>query len=144
MQKDIVATLISQHRELQSVISQIKVLIDEKKEGFSKTVLEKLKTFELKLKEHLELENNVFYVELLSKLKAKGVDISGIDKFILEMKDIEREVYYFLSKYYEKKSINEDLAEFKLDFNRIVEYLNLRIESEESGVYMYWDIYDKK
>ena len=57
------------------------------------------------------------------------------------LKNIEEVVISFLEKYKSPQIIEDLLNKFKKEFPIIVETLNLRIESEESGVYSYWGLF---
>lgn len=136
--KNIVLRLVGQHRTLQSDLGI--VAKELAKTQISATVISKaLKTFTSDLGEHLRLENDYFYVELLKKMEAKGDDTENTKKFINEMAVIGEAVKAFLNKYKEEAEIETGIGEFGSDFGSIVETLNIRIEAEESGVYMYWE-----
>lgn len=100
-----------------------------------------LKKFNDDLSDHLSLENDTFYPELLKRMKDKGLDISKTEIFINQMKDIGVQVITFLEKYSVVSSIDTQLEDFKRELTNIISILNLRIESEESGVYLYWESY---
>ncbi len=138
--QNIVSTMIKQHRVLQKEVGLVMEIIREDKIDAEK-IIQGLKQFKKDLAEHLELENEVFYAELLKEMKAKGQDTEKTEMFIDEMNDIEKVVVAFLEKYKDGKSIKEKIAEFKKEFPGIVDTLNLRIESEEAGVYAYWGLF---
>ncbi len=100
-----------------------------------------LNKFNSDLSDHLSLENDMFYPELLNRMKDKGLDVSKTEIFINQMKDIGVEVVAFLEKYNNVPSIDGQLEDFKKELTNIISILNLRIESEESGVYLYWELY---
>ncbi len=100
-----------------------------------------LEQFKKDLVEHLTLENETFYPELLKDMQAKGQDTAKTEQFVAEMKDIEKVVVAFLEKYKDEQSIKEKIDEFKKEFPNIGKTLNLRIESEEVGVYSYWGLF---
>jgi len=136
--KNIVLRLVGQHRLLQSDLG---VVAKELAKSHSSVIVisAALKTFASDLSEHLKLENDYFYVELLKKMEAKGDDTENTKKFISEMAIIGEAVKAFLAKYNEEAQIETGITEFESDFGSIVETLNIRIEAEESGVYMYWE-----
>jgi len=103
-----------------------------------------LKDFASDLGEHLSLENNIFYVNLLDRMRELGQDTSNTEVFIEEMKGIEKVVIAFLKKFDNPEAIEKNTADFKKEFPVIKDTLLLRIESEESGVYEYWLNIDKK
>jgi len=138
--KTLITTLISQHRILQKDAKLILEISsgDKTKTTVIRTNLDK---FTKDLIEHLKLENDVFYVELLKEMKKKGQDTTKTEMFIAEMKGIEKAVLAFLDKYKDVKSIEAGMAEFHSEFEGIGETLNLRIETEEAGVYAYWGLF---
>lgn len=138
--KNIVSTMISQHRTLQKEVGAVSAILDSG-EINTKKISDGLEQFKKDLVEHLELENNVFYAELLTEMKKKGQDTSKTEQFIAEMKDIEKVVIAFLEKYKDAQSISNSIEEFKKEFSGIGETLTLRIESEEAGVYSYWGLF---
>lgn len=139
-EKNIVSTLIEQHRGLQKDLGAVADALNSEKPD-SVEIDKLLKQFTQDVTAHLELENNVFYVQLLEKMKAKNQDTAKTEQFIAEMKDIEKVVLAFLEKYKDTESIAEKLEEFKPEFATIVSTLNLRVESEESGVFAYWGLF---
>jgi regulator of sigma D len=74
-------------------------------------------------------------------MKDRGQDTAKTEQFIAEMKEIGKSVKEFLDKYNSVEIIGQNLAEFKPEFENVVSILNLRIESEESGVYAYWGLF---
>lgn len=138
--KNIVSTMVAQHRTLQKDLGVVAEVLESGKIDAQK-IITGLDQFKKDLIEHLELENNTFYHELLKEMKVKGQDTAKTEQFIAEMKDIEKVVVAFLEKYKDAQSIGEKTEEFKKEFPGIVETLNLRIESEEAGVYSYWGLF---
>lgn len=135
---NIVDILILQHRNLQKDLGiAVDLLHGDKFEEIDAS----LRKFTADLQEHLQLENNVFYFELLKKMKEHGVDTGSTEKFIAEMNVIGNAVMSFLGKYDSAESIKNLLSDFKIELPDIITALNLRIESEESGVYSYWELY---
>lgn len=133
-QQSLVKTLISQHRILQADLGKISDMLDEIDEQAGE-IVSTLEKFKLDLSTHLKLENGTFYPSLLDHMKAKNMATEDTEKFISEMKDIEKIVLDFLKKYDASQKIKESPKNFKNDFPPIVTTLNLRIESEEEGVY---------
>jgi regulator of sigma D len=139
--KTIITTLIKQHHVLQSDLELVNNLISNSENTDTEKIIQFLKKFEENLFEHLELENGKFYPELLRNMESKGQDTTKTELFIAEMKNIEKGVVTFLEKYKKSQSIKENMEEFKNNFSSVVETLNLRIESEEAGVYSYWGLF---
>ena len=133
--KEIVSTMISQHRVLQGEVASI--LDKEKKD--SEEISQELEKFKNDLTEHLKLENEVFYVELLKDMKSQGFNTTKTEEFIAEMESIGRAVSVFLEKYKNASSIQGKIQEFKKELEEIGGVLTLRIESEEAGVFTYWE-----
>jgi hemerythrin-like domain-containing protein len=139
-EKNIITTLIEQHHGLKKDLELVAKVIGEDT-GASDKVVTLLGQFEKDLVDHLELENNQFYPELLSAMKTKGQDPSKTEQFIDEMKNIEKTVVSFLNKYRDAAGLDKNINDFKKEFPDITTTLSLRIESEEAGVYAYWGLF---
>ncbi len=138
--KNIVSVMIEQNRGLQKDLAHTLVLSTSEEKDF--TEIEKsLEQFHKDLLEHIHLENDIFYVQLLEQMKNKGQDTVKTEIFISEMKKIGESVMSFLDKYKEPNSINSQLANFQTELNGVISVLNLRIDTEESGVYAYWGLF---
>ena len=138
--QDIISILIKQHRTLQAEVKEIiKVLGNDPID--IQIIVNGLIQFEKDLTEHLELENKIFYKELLEKMEEKGQDTIKTKSFIAEMDEITETVVVFLKKYEKADNIENSLDEFIKEFNEIGEILNLRIQSEEAEVYFYWNLF---
>ena len=134
---NIIVKLIVQHRTLQSDLGIVADEIEKPKISAS-LINESLRKFSADLEEHLKLENDYFYVELIKQMKASGQNTVNTEAFIAEMGTIGVAVKTFLGKYSSASSIDEGIDEFIDEFASIVETLNMRIEVEETGVYLYW------
>jgi regulator of sigma D len=141
MSENLVTTMIQQHRGLQADVGAIVALYNGNDDVKAEAIFDGVNKFKTDLVEHLKLENESFYVELLEKMKQAKQDTAKTETFIAEMKDIEKVVYAFLEKFSTADSINNNFLEFKSEFNGIKEALTLRIEAEESGVYSYWGLF---
>lgn len=139
-QKNLISQLVEQHRGLQKDLGAVAQEL-EKDAPSGEEIDKLLKRFTIDLTAHLELESNVFYAKLLEKMKEKGQDTAKTEQFIMEMDGIGRTVMVFLGKYHDSTSIDSQIADFRLEFGDIVNVLNLRIESEEAGVYAYWGLF---
>lgn len=137
---NIVDTMIDQHRLLHKDLGQV---ADElKNENPDANNIDSLLIkFAKDLEEHLKLENDTFYVELLKKMKDKGQATAKTEEFIGKMTEIGTAVMAFLEKYNKAKKIKQQMTNFRQEFSNIVETLNIRVEAEESGVYLYWSQY---
>ena len=131
--QELISTLKNQHRILQSDLSSA---LEVNKRG-ENIILDLIK-FKNDLLEHLKLENETFYTDYLDKKTKKGEEIENTKKFIKEMDDIAKVVMTFLEKYSSSESINKYITEFNKELPDIISTLNMRIETEEDGVY---DIY---
>jgi len=135
--KEIVTKLLGQHRKLETdlITIQEKIGIETIDAQFVSSNLVK---FHKDLLEHLTLENDVFYKELLLEMENSGIDTSNTKEFIKQMHEIGTKVLAFLSTYEIPTNVISNGETFKKEFSVIVETLKLRIESEENGVYSYW------
>ena len=140
-EKTIVTTLIEQHRGLQKSLGIVGGLLMTDSRSDIAKIAQLLGQFKKDLTEHLELENGTFYPELIVEMKAKGQNTEKTERFIAEMKDIEKTASIFLEKYEDAQSIEEKVEEFKKEFFNIVEIINIRIEAEEASVYGYWGLF---
>lgn len=136
--ENIIQKMIGQHNVLRAEVKEVSDLASGGVVNSGK-INEGLKKFREDLVNHLELENNTFYLELLKKMKAKDWDTEDTEKFIAGMKDIEKVVIAFLDKYKDSKSISDNIEKFKDEFVDTGQTLSIRLESEEKGVYTYWD-----
>lgn len=130
--------MLAQHRDLQKdlnqVAQQLKIIqVDANK------IDQLLLIFKKDLNEHLNLENNIFYPKLLDQMREGQKPTADTEEFISEMGKIGDAVMAFLSKYDSSVRISDDIAEFKNDVAAIIDTLNIRIEAEEAGVYLYWE-----
>lgn len=140
MEKEIIKILINQHRALQSDLGLVSTFLQSENVNVS-NIIQSLSNFKSKLLEHLKLENDEFYPGLLKKMKEKEMKTEDTVKFIQQMKSIGVVVMAFLEKYNSKNAILGEINVFKKDLNEIILTLNLRIESEEQGVFTYWNLF---
>lgn len=133
--QDLISKLKAQHRLLQSDLSL--VLDDanpEAERDYGNTVL-KLTKFKDDLFEHLKLENEALYPDYLDKKRKKGEDITDSTEFIKRMDDIGKAVMDFLGKYNTAEAIEAALLDFRKELTDVIGTLNVRIETEEEGVF---------
>ncbi len=133
----IITTLTAQHRILEKILNTIDIFLKAKKINFS-AIASELGHFEKDITEHLQLENEVFYPELLKDMKRKRQNTYNTEQFILEMENIEVIMISFFKKYENSCGIKDNVDIFRREFSDIVEILAVRIESEEEGIYVYW------
>ena len=135
---NIVDMLKRQHKELMR-ISDLILQSENPEVTDTRKVYAHLLDFKYLLKEHLELENNIFYPQLLEKIKDKNIGRYHETKdFVVQMKEIEELVNLFLEKYDNCEKIEHLEADFYRGFEEITGVLALRISSEENGVYLLW------
>lgn len=132
--EDIIQKMIDQHRALQQNLGSASDLAKQDKPD-KNGIVAALEEFKKNLLEHLKLENGEFYPDLLKKMEARNMDTLKTKAFIAEMDEIGKVVIAFLGKYSKPEAIDE---KFKEDLKGIINALNLRIESEESGVFTYF------
>lgn len=133
----VITIMIKQHRNLQSRLGSIAGVL--KNNGFSaEQVLESLSIFRKDLNEHITAEASLFYSELLKEMRERRQDTVKTEQFIDEMGILADKVYAFLDRYDGALKISEGAEDFKGEFGQILQALNLRIESEEIGVFAYW------
>jgi len=137
MPEDIIITLKKQHQELRGILIGVKDKLNIAAPD-SLDLSARLINFKKALAKHLELENNIFYPELLKKMKERNLEVGNAELFIGEMKTLEREIIDFLSKYDEPKKIENKFDRFKPEFDFIISSLMIRVTSEEDSVYLYW------
>jgi len=139
--KNLITSLVAQHKKLQEDLAEVMSLCQNEKEVSGEKVLTGLNLFKVDLLEHLELENNTFYVQLLASMKKAGQDTEKTEKFISEMDQIGKDVIGFLDSFSNPQSIEKDPVSFKETLKTITSVLNIHIESEEAGVYSYWGLF---
>jgi len=134
-QRNFISTLISQHLSLRAslkIADEDARLSDQSK---NEEIFSSLVKFKNDLLEHLKLENEILYPDLLKKMRARNQDTTNTEKFIAEMDDIGKVIMGFLEKYNSSELIASQLADFQPQLRDIITTLNLRIESEEEGVF---------
>ena len=133
--QELVSTLKSQHRTLQADLALATEDAKSDTESKGVSILSSLTKFKNDLVEHLKLENEVFYPDYLDKKTKRGEDVTNTKEFIRQMDDIGKVVIGFLEKYNTSEKINAAVSDFKKELPNIISTLNLRIETEEEGVF---------
>lgn len=142
---DTLDILLAQHKDIRSKIGEMLNLASLEAPDFG-TILECLSLFNAILHGHLELEDKIFYPEILAKMEKKNLDSTNTKIFILKMKEIEKKVAEFIIKYSSIEKIKTDFEDGVKDniyyshLNEIVSIVLLRIDTEEDSVYMYWKL----
>ena len=134
-QSNLVATLIAQHRVLQTDLGLALAGAQSETDQPADEILAELNKFKKDLTGHLALENDVFYPALLKQMKERGNSTENTEKFISEMDTIAKVVVGFLTKYNSTTAILENKAVFGEELDNIIKTLNIRIESEEDGIF---------
>jgi iron-sulfur cluster repair protein YtfE (RIC family) len=137
--------LIEQHEGLKKLLNEMKVEAG-KPDGYA-SIGKLHESFKNALTEHLTFENEEFYPELMRAIGASSASVEGVDrikKFIAEMEKIGVAVGGFLKKYENSESIREQWSDYGNDLAESTALLLVRMESEEDGVYMEWEIYGEK
>ncbi|GBE17038.1 hypothetical protein BMS3Abin15_00872 [bacterium BMS3Abin15] len=137
--KELISTLINQRNNLREELGFIYNQVTKNNSYSAEEILKRLGKFSQDLTEHVDLENEVLYVELLKNMKVKGEDTAMTEGFIGEMKNIEAEIKVFLEIYKDVASIEYNSSEFEHEFSKVRRTLVLRIDMEESGIFKYWD-----
>lgn len=137
--------LIEQHDGLKKLLNEMKVEA-EKPDGYA--AIGKLQeSFKNALTEHLAFESEEFYPRLMRAIGASGASVEGVERikgFIAEMEKIGVAVGGFLKKYENNELIRERWSEYGDSLAESTALLLVRMESEEDGVYMEWEIYGEK
>jgi len=133
--QELISTLKSQHLTLQADLSSAleKAGLGVKDNG--EDIVSDLTKFKNDLLGHLKLEKETFYPDYLDKKIKRGEEIESTKRFINEMEEIAKTVMSFLGKYSSSEIIGESTAKFSEDLSGIIRVLNMRIESEEDGVF---------
>lgn len=136
---DILVTLRQQHKNLESYLTVIKNQATQDPPN-SNEIVKNLGEFKKILLEHLDLEDNTFYPQLLIKMSAIGKDVAGIKEFIAKMFDIAEKVTIFLDTYDNGEKINDKLNNFRVDFDNVISILSTRIKAEEVFIFTDWEL----
>lgn len=137
--ENIITTLKNQHKELIRLTDSILNDLKSENNFNAENIFKSLNIFKEKLIEHLKLENDVFYVDLIEAMEAKKRDVSEIKIFIEGMKNIEKSIYAFFDRYYYQDEISKNRQNFQDDFKGISEQLKLRASSEEADIFSIWE-----
>jgi hypothetical protein len=135
MSESLIDKLISQHDSLKKLLGKIKNETVKDSSDFT-YIFGSLKKFKKDLLEHIDLENNDFYAQLLERYKDKESDFEYIKKFQGEMDELADEIYEFIEKYTYKQKIERVFEEFKKELDFIISSLQIRVSSEEEGVFL--------
>lgn len=132
----LLAELLGQHNGLRKDLADIVLLATNVKSN-SSAISDSLSKFQEDIKNHLDLEDNTFYPAVLDFFAEKGLNPKNIQEFIDSMKAIAVVVIGFFEKYSDKERIEVSADKFAGDFEIIKEKIEMRMSSEEEGVYLY-------
>lgn len=136
---EVISTLLFQHHQLRRELASTREENNKPVTDFT-AVVNFLNEFKKTLIGHLALEDNVFYPQILKKLKEKGSNTEKTEEFIAAMKGLADTTMAFLDKYQEPSSVENNFEQFKTDFEDMAGAILIRVTSEEDGVYLYWDL----
>lgn len=136
--KELVSALRKQHKNLSENISKCLEEVETDSPDYEK-ILEDLRAFNKDLGGHLDMENDIFYPELLQYLGGKGLPISGIEKFIEEMMGVQEKMDGFFAKYDNIEKVKGSENDFAADLREMAAILSLRIEAEDDCAYVYFE-----
>ena len=135
MNKEIISNLISQHGFLKKSLGKIKNESVKDSPDFT-FIFGRLKKFKKNITEHVEFENRELYNKLFEKYRDNEKDLESIKKFQVEMDVLAGEVREFIDKFTYKQKIEKRFEEFKNELDFIISSLQIRITSEEEGVFI--------
>jgi hypothetical protein len=135
-EENIVKTLKKQHVEIEKILHEVDNYLESNKEIDPVYIHEHLLNFGKILMEHITLEDNEFYPDLLEKMKKAHENTEDIYDFIARMNVILDYVYGFLENYDSPEKIKaEHRDSFRALFIRMMSRLEIRINVEELFVY---------
>lgn len=128
--QELILLLKSQHLNLQKDLANVLegINLDDKK-NLTVLYLDKFKT---DLLNHLKLEDEEFYPAYFKKSQHNK---EYAQKLVLQMSQIVEVVMKFLKKYESLVEITNNKNNFKSELLEIINTLNIRIETEEDGIY---------
>jgi hemerythrin-like domain-containing protein len=135
MEGNLIDKLISEHDSLKKILGRVKNEAIKDAPDFT-AVFGGLKKFKKLLGAHMDLENYELYPELFKKYWDRPNDIEYINSFKSEMDELAREIENFLEEYTYKDKIERLLPEFRKNLDFIISSLQIRISSEEKGVFL--------
>lgn len=140
--ENIIQRMKDQHAGILETIRAILNLTKNADNINTDEVFKGLDVFKKRLAEHLELENNVFYVELIKRMEAAGDDTEEAKTFINGMKNIETGLNAFLERFAADEDLKLRPTNFTDELISIKNQLKIRVDAEEGGIYTYWDKYN--
>lgn len=133
----LISTLKSQHKILQSLLNGVFTEVQLPNPNIE-IILDRLQQFNNLLVEHVQLENDNFYLNYLENETGKPEKKKIKEQFKQQMDVIAKQVVDFLAKYDDTTKISSNLSVLREDVETVTQILNLRVETEEEGLF---DIY---
>lgn len=130
--QELILLLKSQHLNLQKDLAAILECIGSVDKNKNNSIVLHLDKFKIDLLNHLKLEDKEFYP---SYFKKSQYNKEYAQKLILEMSQIAEVVINFLKKYESSVEVINNQNNFKIELLEIINALNIRIETEEEGIY---------
>lgn len=128
---EIKKSLVEQHIVIQDDMEKIAEMINSGWKINADAVYGLLVKLNKDLNEHLQLENQQFYPEII-KQNINDEKIEKLKEFFRNMTIMEKTIDKFLKKYSAGEKIKSSLPDFKKEFDEIKETLDLRINLEET------------
>lgn len=125
----------AQHRKLQADLGAILAIAESDQEDRGARIVELSHVFSADLQEHLSVEDGTFYPDYVGCIESAGGDTAPVYEFIAAMKKIGDAVSGFFSTYTDAHAIDGSIDVFVAELKSIIDTLNIRIETEEEGVY---------
>lgn len=135
---NIIYKLTKQHNDLKKELAGVMNIRGYDKANFAE-IASGLVKFSNDLINHIEDENKYFYKELLREMKEAKQSTAETEEFINEMTSIGKVIFSFIERYDSAQKLEKDFASYKKEIAEINEVLILRVESEEAGVFVYWN-----
>ena len=142
MGQEFLNELIRQHRDILKFIEEIDTYLRNGESDLA-MLLSMLKTNQPLIMGHVRKEDERFYPELLRTAEEKrlaAVMYAG-KVFCESMKDVTRKVAGFLKMYEDVEDVKNGEEGFREDLLEVITTLKKRIDSEERGLYPFYQKY---
>ena len=122
------------HEELLKIFGEIRESFENDSNAHKK-VVNLLNDFKIALEIHLMIEDNKLYSYLTMKYGSDDVHKAFVEDIQTEMTNIAKEVMFFIRKYTNRQSYDNNIDNFLNDLDNIGEVLTRRIKMEEEKLY---------
>ncbi len=122
------------HQELLKIYTEILESFNTNQKAH-KNIVVLLNDFKIALEIHLMVEDNKLYSFLKMKYGRDDTHMAFVDDIQGEMNNIAKEVMFFIRKYSNKESYNNNINNFVKDLEAIGAVLIKRIDMEEKRLY---------